>query len=226
MIINVNSKQDNGMPPEVVSLIQEMYEIAISICKDLNLNVYFLNRTWGSLGEGRSLTLYRQDFERFLEEADHLLDGDRYFLQHRGSDEFWPGPQARLRLHGTLMEDPKFGDLAVHQGIYINIYALDRLAKSDFSQRNLLNAYRKIQGELLAMDLSDEKNWKRLLNKRKKVMESHVSGKQPWFIVYPMLPEDISNCIISPEELNSDGELSLSIIADYTEWLFDIADDI
>ncbi len=226
MRISIRQMTDSGMPGRVMSLIEELFDTCIGLCEKLGMPHYYLNRNWGELGEGCSLALYRKDFNRFIELAGEKLPTDRYFLQHAGSDEFWPGPQARLRIHGTLMEDPVFGDLAVHQGIYINIYPLDGLAGPNFLQQRQMNLFKKIQSEILSCDYDDEKTWKRLLDKRKKFMESHpaVSGK--WMIVYPMLPDDISNCIISSDELMTTDDLSINLNTSYSGWVFDIADDI
>lgn len=215
-----------GMPDAVMDVILELYQEIFRIAKDLGLDLYYLSRQWGELGEGSSMALSRAHFDSLILEADRTLDPKRYFLQHEGSDAFWPGPQARLRRHGSVMEDPVHQDLAVHQGIYINIYPLDVFPKWTLAQHNLLSSYRSIQTAIMDNELDDESNWKRNLEKRKKLIRSGDLEDVSWFIVYPMVAGDVNHCIIGKNDLLDVSLLTYPAEADYREWFFDVPEDI
>lgn len=222
----IDMKNVSGMPREIALVILEMYESVAAICANLDIPLYFIKRNWGDLGEGNSLAMFRPDYERFLKEADSLLDSKRYFLQDYRTDEFWTGPQARLRLHGSLMEDPVHADLAVHQGIYINIYPIDQFPKSPLAQSNLLKQYSKIQSELCATGMTDSQNWAKRIQKRGKIIKAQHAKNWEWFIIYPMVADLVNHCIININDLISKGSVSFPTPGDYDDWLFDLAEDL
>lgn len=79
--------------------------------------------------------MLRADYERFLREADSVLDREKFFLQKEFSDH-WPMFFSKLRLNNTACiekyhpKDPK-----THQGIYIDIFPCDHAAKSKLGRR-------------------------------------------------------------------------------------------
>jgi len=87
--------------------------------------------------------MLRSDYERFLQEADKLLDQERFFLQKEFSDH-WPMFFSKLRLNGTTCIEkyhPK--DLQTHQGVYIDIFPCDNAAATKLG-RNLQFAASKV----------------------------------------------------------------------------------
>ena len=69
--------------------------------------------------------MLREDYERFLREADAILEGERFFLQKEFS-EHWPMFFSKLRLNGTTcLEKYHPKDPEIHQGVYMDIFPCD-----------------------------------------------------------------------------------------------------
>lgn len=71
------------------------------------------------------ILMLREDYDKFLREAEKYLDRDTFFLQKEFS-EHWPMFFSKLRLNGTACIEkyhPK--DKLTHQGIYIDIFPCD-----------------------------------------------------------------------------------------------------
>lgn len=76
------------------------------------------------------IMMLRKDYERFLQEAEKILDKEKFFLQKEFS-EHWPMFFSKLRRNGTTCLEkfhPK--DSEIHQGIYIDIFPCDNAAES------------------------------------------------------------------------------------------------
>lgn len=81
------------------------------------------------------IIMLREDYDRFLLEADEYLDSELFFLQKEFS-EHWPMFFSKLRLNGTACIEkyhPK--DPEIHQGIYIDIFPCDDAADSELGRR-------------------------------------------------------------------------------------------
>lgn len=77
----------------------------------------------------------REDYDRFLREADGVLDREKFFLQKEFS-EHWPMFFSKLRMNGTTcLEKYHPRDSAVHQGIYMDIFPCDRAAESGIGRK-------------------------------------------------------------------------------------------
>lgn len=78
--------------------------------------------------------MLREDYERFLKEAESCLNNEVFFLQKEFSDH-WPMFFSKLRLNGTTClekfhpKDPK-----IHQGVYIDIFPCDAACRSSFGR--------------------------------------------------------------------------------------------
>jgi lipopolysaccharide cholinephosphotransferase len=69
--------------------------------------------------------MMRKDYDRFLEQADAVLQRDSFFLQKEFS-EHWPMFFSKLRLnHTTCLEKYHPRDPQTHQGVYIDIFPCD-----------------------------------------------------------------------------------------------------
>ena len=79
--------------------------------------------------------MLRTDYERFLREAEALLDQDKFFLQKEFS-RHWPLFFSKLRLNNTTCLEkfhPK--DPQMHQGIYMDIFPCDNAAATEFGRK-------------------------------------------------------------------------------------------
>lgn len=74
--------------------------------------------------------LLREDYDRFLREAESLLDTDTFYLQKEFSPH-WPVFFSKLRLNQTAcLEKFHPRDPEIHQGIYMDIFPCDNARKS------------------------------------------------------------------------------------------------
>lgn len=74
------------------------------------------------------VVMLRPDYERFLREADGLLNAERFFLQKEFSAH-WPMFFSKLRLNGTTcIEKVHPRDPQQHQGVYVDIFPADNLS--------------------------------------------------------------------------------------------------
>lgn len=72
--------------------------------------------------------MLREDYERFLNEAEPLLDLEKFYLQKEFS-EHWPMFFSKLRLNNTTcLEKYPIKDRQMHHGIYIDIFPCDSAA--------------------------------------------------------------------------------------------------
>lgn len=79
--------------------------------------------------------MLRPHYERFLREADSVLDKEKFFLQKEFS-EHWPLFFSKLRLNNTTcLEKFHPRDNAMHQGIYMDIFPCDNAAATEFGRR-------------------------------------------------------------------------------------------
>ncbi len=71
------------------------------------------------------ILMMREDYDKFLREAEKHLGSDMFFLQKEFSGH-WPMFFSKLRLNNTAcIEKYRPKDLLVHQGIYIDIFPCD-----------------------------------------------------------------------------------------------------
>ena len=79
--------------------------------------------------------MLRGDYERFLREAEPLLNGERFFLQKEFSPH-WPMFFSKLRLHNTTcLEKYHPKDAKTHQGIYMDIFPCDNAAATELGRK-------------------------------------------------------------------------------------------
>lgn len=79
--------------------------------------------------------MLRRDYERFLAEADTILDLEKFYLQKEFS-EHWPMFFSKLRLnHTTCLEKYHPKDPRTHQGVYIDIFPCDNALDSDVGRK-------------------------------------------------------------------------------------------
>ena len=79
--------------------------------------------------------MLREDYDRFLKNAETVLDAEKFFLQKEFS-QHWPMFFSKLRMNNTTCLEkfhPK--DKEMHQGIYMDIFPCDNLADSNFAAK-------------------------------------------------------------------------------------------
>lgn len=124
----------------LLQLLQEFDRV----CKKLNIGyVLFAGTMLGAVrhkgfipwDDDVDILMLREDYDRFLREADTVLDGQRFFLQKEFS-EHWPMFFSKLRLNGTTCLEkfhPK--DPLIHQGVYMDIFPCDNAAATGFGRK-------------------------------------------------------------------------------------------
>jgi lipopolysaccharide cholinephosphotransferase len=79
--------------------------------------------------------MFREDYVRFLREADKVLDREKFFLQKEFSDH-WPMFFSKLRLNGTAcLEKFHPRDPETHQGVYMDIFPCDNALSSGLGRK-------------------------------------------------------------------------------------------
>lgn len=74
--------------------------------------------------------MLREDYEKFLQNADDYLNKTTFFLQKEFT-EHWPMFFSKLRLNGTTcLEKYHPKDVETHQGVYMDIFPCDNAAGS------------------------------------------------------------------------------------------------
>lgn len=68
----------------------------------------------------------RKNYNRFCEVCPKSLR-DGYFFQSKDTEPLYPYNISRLRKNNTAMIYPEWKDSGIHQGIYIDIYPVDRI---------------------------------------------------------------------------------------------------
>lgn len=81
------------------------------------------------------IMMLRADYDRFLAEAEQVLDREKFYLQKEFS-EHWPMFFSKLRLNGTAcLEKYHPKDLQTHQGVYMDLFPCDNAARSGFGRK-------------------------------------------------------------------------------------------
>lgn len=114
------------------------------VCKKLNIRYFlFAGTLLGAVrhegfipwDDDLDVIMPRDDYERFLSEADAVLEHEKFFLQKEFSEN-WPMFFSKLRLNNTTCLEayhPKYPNC--HQGIYMDIFPLDRAKKGSFGRK-------------------------------------------------------------------------------------------
>lgn len=109
------------------------------VCKELNISyILFAGTLLGAVrhkgfipwDDDLDVMMLREDYERLLQEADRILDREKFYLQGEFSAH-WTMFFSKLRLNGTTcLEKYHPKDSKTHQGVYIDIFPCDSAAKS------------------------------------------------------------------------------------------------
>ena len=114
------------------------------ICKYLNIPyVLFSGTLLGAVRHGGfipwdddvDVLMMREDYDRFLTQADAVIDREKFFLQKEFS-EHWPLFFSKLRLNGTTcLEKYHPRDPQIHQGVYIDLFPCDVACRSALGRK-------------------------------------------------------------------------------------------
>ena len=114
------------------------------ICQKLNIPyVLFAGTLLGAVrhqgfipwDDDLDVVMLRENYERFLREADSVLDREKFFLQKEFS-EHWPMFFSKLRLNNTTcLEKMHPKDPDCHQGVYMDIFPCDYASGNIIGQK-------------------------------------------------------------------------------------------
>lgn len=128
---------------KVHGVLYEMLTVFDKVCKELNTPYFLIN---GSLlgairhdgfipwDDDLDVSMMREDYERFLQEAPALL-GREYYLQHWKNDAAYGHVFAKLRKENTVYLESTARNVGTHCGIYIDIIPFDVCPDSERARK-------------------------------------------------------------------------------------------
>lgn len=138
--IQVNSASHQEHQRALCELLREFDRV----CKILNIPyVLFAGSMLGTVrhqgfipwDDDLDVMMLREDYDRFLREADGVLDREKFFLQKEYS-RHWPMFFSKLRLNNTTcLEKYRPKDPRIHQGVYMDIFPCDNASKSELGRK-------------------------------------------------------------------------------------------
>ena len=111
----------------------KMLQMVDDICRELHIKYYLV--CGSALGavkysgfipwdDDLDIGLLRPDYEIFVREAKRLLP-DNYFLQNYRTDPAFPQVFSKIRDSRTTFIEKSAAGLAIHHGVYIDVFPLD-----------------------------------------------------------------------------------------------------
>ena len=129
--------------PEHQKALLQLLEEFDRVCRQLDIPyILFAGSLLGAVrhqgfipwDDDIDVMMLRPDYERFLQQADTVLNHRIFFLQKEFS-RHWPMFFSKLRLNNTTcLEKYHPKDPASHQGVYIDIFPCDNAAKTGFGR--------------------------------------------------------------------------------------------
>lgn len=130
--------------PEIQEALYTLLREFDRVCRELSIPyVLFAGTMLGAVrhqdfipwDDDLDVMMLREDYERFLREADSVLDREKFYLQKEFSDH-WPMFFSKLRLNNTAcLEKYHPKDPECHQGVYMDIFPCDNAAKSRLGRK-------------------------------------------------------------------------------------------
>ncbi len=134
----------NNTLQEHQKALYELLEEFDRVCRELNINYTLFSGTL--LGAVRhkgfipwdddlDVAMLREDYEKFLQYADSILNKQKFFLQKEFSKHF-PMFFTKLRINNTTcLEKYHPKDPKSHLGIYMDIFPCDNAANTEFGRK-------------------------------------------------------------------------------------------
>lgn len=129
----------------------EMLKAFVSVCEVLDLR-YFI--AYGTLlgavrhkgfipwDDDIDVTMPREDYDRFVAEAQKLLP-EYYFIQTHNTDSEYPLMFAKIRDSRTTYVERLYQNINMNHGVYIDIFPLDFYPETFFEKRRV-EIFRKL----------------------------------------------------------------------------------
>lgn len=140
----MQTQTEKNRPNEHQTVLLSMLKDLDAVCQEHNIHYQLFAGT--ALGAVRhqgfvpwdddiDVIMLREEYERFFREAAPDLDPERYFVQKEFT-EHWPMQFSKLRLNGTAcIEKFHAKDALMHQGVGLDIFPCDNLAKGEGKRR-------------------------------------------------------------------------------------------
>lgn len=112
----------------------DILDKVVSVCEKYNLKYYLAYGTLiGAIrhkgfipwDDDIDIWMFREDYDKFAEIAPKEL-GNPYFYQDRNTDKEYPYHFAKVKANGTELLQSSTRELKIHNGIYIDIFPLDK----------------------------------------------------------------------------------------------------
>ena len=139
----MNQNTDTALQAHQAALLVLLQEFD-RVCKKLDIPyVLFAGTMLGAVrhqgfipwDDDLDIMMLRPDYERFLREAETVLDTEKFYLQKEFSAH-WPMFFSKLRLNGTTcLEKYHPRDPEIHQGIYIDLFPCDNAFGGPFGRK-------------------------------------------------------------------------------------------
>lgn len=126
---------------ELAQLHATLYEILgeiMRVCDKCGIEYFIIGGTaigayfWQGIipwDDDIDVGMTRDNYNRFLAEAPREL-GKEYFLQWEATDPHVPFFFAKVRKRHTVFAESVFKSIPMHQGIYVDVFAFDRIPAS------------------------------------------------------------------------------------------------
>lgn len=202
------------------------------ICRRHDINYYLL---FGSLlgavrhggfipwDDDMDIGLLRPDYDRLLTILETELDGTRYVLQTAENDAGLSIPYAKIRCRYTaFIEKAALPSAEFHQGVFIDLFPLDRVPDDHKAQNRLKQRYLLTHFALrYKLDHYRSERWwvnliyrmaalsdiPSLLTKRRNVMTSCRNDQSGRVIAFPASRADYDTSFLFRAELDPPSEL-------------------
>ena len=96
--------------------------------------------------------MMRPDYERFLTIAAEEL-GPRFFLQTPATEPHTPFFFAKVRMNGSRFSESTFRHIAMHQGIFIDIFPFDKVPSQPWLEHLQYHALQTLNGLFIAKEI-------------------------------------------------------------------------